>query len=56
MKRLFGALDKATPDGAYRLSFSEDGFASKPELVIDNLYFANGFYIDEGKINFISLR
>lgn len=49
-ERLFGALDKATPDGAlYRLSFSEDGFASKPELVIDNLYFANGFYIDEGK-------
>ena len=49
-ERLFGALDKAIPDGAlYRLSFSEDGFASKPELVIDNLYFANGFYIDEGK-------
>ena len=49
-ERLFGALDKANPDGAlYRLPFSEDGFASKPELVIDNLYFANGFYIDEGK-------
>ena len=49
-ERLFGALDKAIPDGAlYRLSFSDDGFASKPELVIDNLYFANGFYIDEGK-------
>ena len=47
-ERLFGALDKAVPDGAlYRLPMSEDGSLSEPEVVIENLYFANGFYIDE---------
>ena len=47
-ERLFGALDKAIPDGAlYRLPISEDGTLSMPELILENLYFANGFYIDE---------
>ncbi len=49
-ERLFGALDKAIPDGAlYRLPISKDGTLSKPELVLENLYFANGFYIDEDR-------
>ena len=47
-ERLFGALDKAIPDGAlYRLPISEEGTFSKPELIVEDLYFANGFYIDE---------
>ena len=47
-ERLFKALDKAVPDGAlYRIPISKDGTFSKPELVLKNLYFANGFYIDE---------
>ena len=47
-ERLFGALDKAIPDGAlYRLPVSKDGTLSEPELILKNLYFANGFYIDE---------
>ena len=42
------ALDKAIPDGAlYRIPISKDGTLSKPELILKNLYFANGFYIDE---------
>ena len=49
-ERLFGALDKAIPDGAlYRLPISEDGTLSMPELILENLYFANGFYIDEDR-------
>ena len=49
-ERLFGALDKAIPDGAlYRLPISEDGTLSMPELILKNLYFANGFYIDEDR-------
>ena len=52
-ERLFGALDKAIPDGAlYRLPISEDGTLSKPELLLENLYFANGFYIDEKRNKF----
>ena len=51
--RLFGALNKAIPDGAlYRLPISKDGTLSKPELVLENLYFANGFYIDEKRGKF----
>ena len=47
-ERLFMALDKAIPDGAlYRIPISKDGTLSKPELILKNLYFANGFYIDE---------
>ena len=52
-ERLFGALDKAIPDGAlYRLPLSEDGTFSKPEAILENLYFANGFYIDEKRNKF----
>ena len=52
-ERLFGALNKAIPDGAlYRLPISKDGTLSKPELVLENLYFANGFYIDEKRGKF----
>ena len=52
-ERLYGALDKAIPDGAlYRLPISENGTVSKPELVLQNLYFANGFYIDEQRGKF----
>jgi len=52
-ERLFGALDKAIPDGAlYRLPLSEDGTFSKPEVILENLYFANGFYIDEKRNKF----
>ena len=47
-ERLFMALDRAIPDGAlYRIPISKDGTFSKPELILKNLYFANGFYIDE---------
>ena len=52
-ERLFGALDKAIPDGAlYRLPISEDGTLSVPEPILENLYFANGFYIDEKRNKF----
>jgi sugar lactone lactonase YvrE len=52
-ERLFGALDKAIPDGAlYRLPISEDGTLSAPEPILENLYFANGFYIDEKRNKF----
>tara|TARA_Y100000768_G_scaffold375723_1_gene346850 strand:- start:9239 stop:10288 length:1050 start_codon:yes stop_codon:yes gene_type:complete len=52
-ERLFSALGKAIPDGAlYRLPFNEDGNLSKPELILENLYFANGFYIDEKRNKF----
>ena len=52
-ERLFGALDKAIPDGAlYRLPISEDGTLSVPEQILENLYFANGFYIDEKRNKF----
>ncbi len=41
-------ISKAIPDGAlYRIPISKDGTLSKPELILKNLYFANGFYIDE---------
>ena len=47
-KRLYKALNKAIPDGAlYRLPISEDGTFLPPELILEELYFANGFYIDE---------
>lgn len=52
-QRLYKSLNKAIPDGAlYRLPLSEDGTFSKPELVLENLYFANGFYIDEKRNKF----
>ena len=45
-ERVFEALERAIPDGAlYRISSSEGEVT--PELIIDGLYFANGFYIDE---------
>lgn len=48
-ERLFEALDKTISDGAlYRLNVSKDGTFNKlPELIIEGLNFANGFYIDE---------
>ncbi len=47
-KRLYKALNEAIPDGAlYRLPISEDGTFLPPELILEELYFANGFYIDE---------
>ena len=47
-ERLFMALDEAIPDGAlYRIPISQNGIFSKPELILKNLYFANGFFIDE---------
>ena len=50
-ERVFEALDRAIPDGAlYRLP-SSDG-KKTPELIIDGLYFANGFYIDEKRNKF----
>ena len=50
-ERVFEALDRAIPDGAlYRLP-SSDG-EKTPELIIDGLYFANGFYIDEKRNKF----
>ena len=50
-ERVFEALDRAIPDGAlYRLP-SSDG-EKIPELIIDGLYFANGFYIDEKRNKF----
>ena len=50
-ERVFEALDRAIPDGAlYRLPNSEDEMI--PELIIDELYFANGFYIDEKRNKF----
>jgi len=52
-ERLYKSLNKSIPDGAlYRLPLSEDGTFSKPELVLENLYFANGFYIDEKRNKF----
>ena len=46
-ERLYKSLNNAIPDGAlYRLPLSEDGTLSKPELVLENLYFANGFSIE----------
>tara|TARA_B100000989_G_scaffold66373_1_gene46154 strand:- start:50 stop:1111 length:1062 start_codon:yes stop_codon:yes gene_type:complete len=50
-ERVFEALDRAIPDGAlYRLPNSEGEMI--PELIIDGLYFANGFYIDENRNKF----
>ena len=48
-ERLFGAIATPIPDGAlFRLpSRSDAGIEQIPELVIDGLNFANGFYIDE---------
>ena len=52
-ERLYKSLNKAIPDGAlFRLPLSEDGTLSKPQLVLENLYFANGFYIDEERKKF----
>ena len=52
-ERLFGALDKVIPDGAlFRIPISEDGTLSKPELILKDLNFANGFYIDEKRNKF----
>ena len=47
--RLFEAIGKPIPDGSlYRLPILENGgFSNEPELVVDGLDFANGFYINE---------
>ena len=48
-ERLFGALARPMSDGAvFRIPSSTDSSASNsPELVVEGLNFANGFYIDE---------
>jgi len=48
-ERMFGAIAKPIPDGAlFRLPILNGGeISKKPELIIDGLNFANGFYIDE---------
>ena len=52
-ERLYKSLNQAISDGAlYRLPLSEDRTLSKPELVLENLYFANGFSIDEERSKF----
>ena len=52
-ERLYKALNKAIPDGAlYRLPISKDGSFSRPELILEDLYFANGFCIDEKRNKF----
>ena len=49
-ERLFGALDKRIPDGAlYRIPHNDESSSQMPELVLEGLNFANGFYIDEDK-------
>ena len=48
-ERMFSAVDKPMGDGAlYRLAPNADGtYASEPELLVEGLDFANGFYLDE---------
>jgi sugar lactone lactonase YvrE len=48
-ERMFGAIAKPIPDGAlFRLPLLNGReISKKPELIIDELNFANGFYIDE---------
>ena len=48
-ERLFVAIAKPIPDGSlFRLPLSDTGdFAEKPELILDELDFANGFYVNE---------
>ena len=51
--RLFAALAKVIPDGAlYRLPTVEEGSPRIPELILEGLNFANGFYIDEANKKF----
>ena len=51
--RLFGALAQVIPDGAlYRLPAAEEGSPQIPELILEGLNFANGFYIDEASKKF----
>ena len=46
--RLYKALQKPMPDGAlYRLPPSTDESNVEAELIVDNLNFATGFYLDE---------
>ena len=46
--RLFKALQEPIPDGAlYRLPPARDESNRAAELILDNLNFANGFYLDE---------
>jgi len=46
--RLFEALQKPIPDGAlYRLPAASGDSNGEAELILDNLNFANGFYLDE---------
>ena len=48
-ERLFVAIAKPISDGSlFRLPLLDNGyFAEKPELILDELDFANGFYINE---------
>ena len=51
--RLFGALAEVIPDGAlYRLPPSEKGSPQTPQMVLEGLNFANGFFIDEASKKF----
>ncbi|WP_394729355.1 SMP-30/gluconolactonase/LRE family protein [Altererythrobacter sp. GH1-8] len=50
-ERMFAAVDTPMGDGAlYRLARNTDGtYAEEPELLVEGLDFANGFYLDEDK-------
>ena len=51
--RLFGGLAEVIPDGAlYRLPPFEGGSLQTPQLVLEGLNFANGFFIDEASKKF----
>ena len=46
--RLYKALQEPMPDGAlYRLPPTPDDSTGEAELILENLNFANGFYLDE---------
>ncbi|MEN0064710.1 MAG: SMP-30/gluconolactonase/LRE family protein [Myxococcota bacterium] len=46
--RMWVSIDKGTAEGAlYRLAMEDGQLAKEPTLVVDGLFFANGFAIDE---------
>jgi len=53
-ERMFGAIVKPIPDGAlFRLPLLNGReISKKPDLIVDGLNFANGFYIDESNKKF----